>query len=168
LKKPIDSPDFWRERLMVAEQRGHLHHSVFLCPPEQWQRIGAAHEKLLASHVKDTDSVLDCGCGYGHLLTLMPRSWNGEYVGLDLSPEMVEKAKRLHKGRADSFYVCDLRDLSFLAGRRFMFAVLKSIRPMVKREMGDEAWEKMEAEIRRVAKKLLFLEYSVEEPGSVE
>jgi hypothetical protein len=98
----------------------------------------------------------------------MPPSWKGEYVGLDLSPEMVEKAKRLHKGRRDSFFVSNLLDLRWLDGRRFEFAILKSFRPLVKREMGDEVWAAMEAQIRRVAKKLLFLEYSVEEPGSVE
>jgi hypothetical protein len=38
----------------------------------------------------------------------------------------------------------------------------------VRRNLGDEAWEAMERELRRVAKRLLYLEYDPDSEGSVE
>lgn len=42
--------------------------------------------------------VLDFGCGTGHLLTVLREraQFNGTYVGYDLSPEIVEVARRKH------------------------------------------------------------------------
>lgn len=50
----------------------------------------------------------------------------------------------------------------------FDWAVMISIRPMVVRNLGLAIWKQMEAEIRKVARKLLFLEYDVNDQGSVE
>jgi SAM-dependent methyltransferase len=42
-------------------------------------------------------SLNDYGCGYGALLTdLRRRGWPVQYRGFDLSPQMVEQARRLH------------------------------------------------------------------------
>lgn len=46
-----------------------------------------------------TESVCDLGCGYGayfeHLRAL---GWEGDYLGIDLTPGMIEAAKTLHLG----------------------------------------------------------------------
>ena len=42
-------------------------------------------------------SVLDVGCGRGDLLPyLRERSFEGSYMGVDLTPEMIELARELH------------------------------------------------------------------------
>lgn len=44
-------------------------------------------------------SVLDVGCGLGHLLDFLNgRGFEGDYLGIDLMPEMVERARRRHPG----------------------------------------------------------------------
>lgn len=166
MTEPILDPSYWRRRLEQAQAAGELHLSVFRCPLERWQRIEAKHREILAQLIGPTDSVLDAGCGYGRLLDLMPASWQGMYCGVDLSPDLIDLANRQHSDRI--FYVGDLRSLPTPADVRFTWAILISVRPMVRRNCGDEVWQQMEAELRRVARKLLFLEYDPDAEESVE
>lgn len=160
MAEPILDPAYWRSRLQTAPY-GCLHHAVFKCPKERWQRIEEEHRAVLAAQVEDTDCVLDAGCGYGRLLDLMPRTWTGGYIGVDLSPDFVLLAQQRYQLR--QFLVGDLRKLPF---RDFEFdvAVLVSIRPMVRRNLGEAAWLEMQAELNRVSERLLFLEYDEENP----
>lgn len=168
MTRPIWDTEFWRERLSRAGG-DNLHHAVYLCTRSQWDKISEAHRKILAANVGDTDWVLDCGCGYGHLLELMPPRWRGIYTGVDLSPDMIARAQQRHHGNPRAtFAVRNLTDLRPAEDGVYDWAVLKSIRPMVTREMGADAWAPMEAEIRRVAKRLLYLEYDPDDPGSIE
>jgi len=163
--EPISSPEYWRQRLELA-RAGHLHHAIFKTPLANWQAIEAKHRTILARTIQPTDSVLDAGCGWGRLLTLMPETWKGRYLGVDLSPDFIKLARQAHFHR--SFVVGDLRSLNFIPdGEVYDFAILISIRPMVRRNMGDDAWQQMEAELRRVAKKLLFLEYDSADDGEI-
>jgi SAM-dependent methyltransferase len=44
-------------------------------------------------------SVCDLGCGYGGYLDhLLAQGWTGDYVGIDLTPGMVEAARARHPG----------------------------------------------------------------------
>lgn len=166
MTNPIDAPDYWRQRLAEAEAAGQLHHAVFCCREPQWRAIEARHRAILARHVVATESVLDAGCGYGRLLDLLPKEWAGDYLGLDLSPDFVELAQRRYPGRR--FVAADLRDLRFLSGREMWdWCVLVSVRGMVLREMGADAWRRMEAELRRVSRRLLVLEYGADDEGEV-
>src|SRR5688572_5696278 len=92
MTQPILDPQYWKERLEQA-QRGHLHHAVFRCPLDRWQRIEARHSEILARLIGPTDSVLDAGCGYGRLLDLLPATWRGGYLGVDLSPDLIRLAE---------------------------------------------------------------------------
>ena len=169
MTRPILEPEFWRERLAKAQQRGKLHEAVYLCPEEQWKKIEAKHREILAKHIGFADSVLDAGCGWGRLLTLMPKQWGGMYVGVDLSPDFIDLAvEKWGVTQERVFARADLRNLGWLWSGQLDWAVLISIRPMVKRELGDAVWEEMEKEIRRVAKRLLYLEYDPECEGFVE
>lgn len=175
MSEPILSTDYWRRRLEAAQAAGVLHHSVFRCPLERWQRIEARHRDILARLIGPTDSVLDAGCGYGRLLDLMPPSWGGCYLGVDLSPDLIREAQFRWAGYQNHemalFYQGDLRDLSPIVDvslARFAWAILISVRPMVIRNCGEEVWQQMEAELRRVAKKLLYLEYDPDDEGSIE
>jgi SAM-dependent methyltransferase len=159
MTEPILEPRYWHDRLASSQER---HHSIFLCGKEQWYRIEKLHKEILAEYLHDYDSVLDAGCGYGRLLSMLSPRWNGRYLGIDISPDFIGLAKQDFPSR--EFMLGDLRQLDYLGGKQFDWAVLISIRPMVIRNLGGEEWDKMHAELRRVAKRLLFLEYDEKHP----
>jgi SAM-dependent methyltransferase len=159
-------PEYWRERLKVAIARGERHHAVFHCPRERWLEIVVKHREILEQTITDPDAkILDIGCGWGRLLSLMPFSWRGFYTGVDVSPEFIELGKREHPYR--DFICGDARSLS-LGDQTFDWAIMISVRPMIKRNLGDVVWEQMEREASRIAKRLLFLEYDPLDQGSIE
>lgn len=71
------------------------------------QRIG------LKSHMK----VLDVGCGMGYSSVFLAKHYEAEVMGIDPSPELVDKAKALHssagKAGSVSFQVGDASNLLF-------------------------------------------------------
>lgn len=179
MSEDILNPDYWRERLAKAPP-GERHHAVFRCPLDRWQRIEAKHREILAAMMDPSDWVLDAGCGWGRLLNLMPAEWlaagggGHRYVGIDVSPDFIAEARRSWPDLEQRFVVGDLRSLPEdwkdpIGGEcRFDWAVLISMRPMIRRNLGGEVWDQIEAELRRVAKRLLFLEYDEDDEGSVE
>jgi SAM-dependent methyltransferase len=189
LGEAILNPRYWRLRLRAAPEHS-LHHAVFKCPLEHWQRIEEKHQRILEKWILPSDVLLDAGCGYGRLVELLPRVWEGWYVGIDLSPDLIQLAEERYGPQPGRnwrwpnmgprytrpgtltlsryrFAVGDLRRLATIPDRMFDWAILVSIRPMVRRHLGDKEWEKMETELRRVARRLLFLEYDVDDPGEV-
>lgn len=63
------------------------------------QQYESGRELLDLAHVKETDSILDLGCGTGKLTIDMARlAWNGRVVGIDPSAEMMMKAKERCSG----------------------------------------------------------------------
>lgn len=73
-----------------------------------FQRLvrGDVGERYVAEYVKPRpgDKVLDIGCGPGDMLGVLP---GVDYVGLDISPEYIEAAKRRF-GAAGRFYCTDV------------------------------------------------------------
>jgi len=167
MSEAICDPRYWARRLREAPH-DQPHHAIFKCPRDRWERIEAKHREILAATIHPAASVLDAGCGWGRLLTLMPNNWFGDYLGLDLSPSFIEQARRFHRHR--HFYVADLR--KYLPnpsdGPRWTWGVLISIRPMIRRHLGGEAWEEIERNLRGHCSKLLYLEYDEDDPGSIE
>lgn len=162
--EPVLEPRYWAQRLHQA-RNGQLHHAVFRCPKTVWDRIAQRHRELLESYVAADCSVLDVGCGWGRLLSLVPGSWRGVYVGIDICEEFLQLARAEHPDR--TFLRMDIRGLHKLEAT-FDLAVLISIRPMMLRNCGAEAWASMESQLRRVARNLLFLEYDEADLGSLE
>src|SRR4051812_12276345 len=111
-QKPIYDPQFWADRLRTALDKGQLWHSVFVCTRDEWESSVARLAGTLQQVVKPRDSVLDVGCGYGAACDCLPAKWEGRYLGVDLSPDLIEQAKKLHPTtqfpRA-SFLIADAR-----------------------------------------------------------
>lgn len=177
MTEPIQDPNYWKARLDAAQRAGNLWHSVFCCGKDRWSKIEAKHREILARVVHPGWSVLDAGCGYGRLLDLMPDTWHGYYLGVDSSPAFIDLAREMHNTYEEvgthmnvcHFLVADLRMLpSIYPDKEFDLAVMISVRPMVVRNMGQGEWDKIEAEVRRVSKRLLYLEYDPSSEGSVE
>lgn len=164
MAEPILSEGYWAERLRSARE---LHHSVFRCPADRWARIEARHRQILCDELAISDNILDCGCGYGRLLTLLPDWWRGLYLGVDLSPDFIALARKHHPARW--FRVADLRSLDPCIGNGLVFdwAVCISLRPMVRRNLGAEVWDVMEGQVSRHARRFLYLEYDEDDPGEV-
>src|SRR5258708_1440932 len=102
----LSDPLFWKQRLEEAPTNC-LHYAVYKCRPHKWNAIGEAHRKILAELIQSNDSILDVGCGYGHLVGLLPMPWTGQYLGIDISPDLIEIAKK-HWPK-QSFIVGDAR-----------------------------------------------------------
>ena len=162
MTEPIFDPTYWARRFEAAKQE---HHAVFKCPEDRWLRIEAKHREILQRHVRRADSILDVGCGWGRLLSLLPPGWDGYYLGVDLSPTFIEKARERYPYR--SFEAHDMREPLQLRVA-FDWAVMISFRPMVLRNAGSPDWCRIEANVKAKAYKLLYLEYDEHDEGSVE
>lgn len=164
--KPVFDPAYWRERLRTA---GVLHHAIYVCSDAEWQRGEEWHRAFLAKHIRPMDSVLDVGCGWGRLLRLMPKNWEGQYVGVDLSKDLLALvSEHCRRNPCFEFIEADARNLSqALPCGQFDWAVMISFRSMIQREAGAEAWAKVESEVRQCARKLMYLEYR-EQEGVIE
>lgn len=183
MAEPIEDPGYWRKRLEAARAAGVDHHAVFRCSTEEWRRIEDRHREILAARIRSVDSVLDAGCGWGRLLELLPTDWRGRYLGVDLSLDFIERASERYRVPVEGvvtedwevewpqrhFVVGNLRDLDWLPDGygAYNWAILISVRPMVQRNQGGDVWEEMERNLRRVAGRLLFLEYDAADPGEV-
>lgn len=165
MSKPILDPLYWRGRLNSVPDDS-LHHSIYVCPRDKWDKIEQAHKKILKETIGN-DSVFDVGCGYGRLLRLLGKDWHGSYLGADLSPDFIDMARLDYPKRV--FVVADLtKDMAQFYKHSFDWAVMISIRPMIIGNLGKAVWDEMEKGIRKIAKRLLFLEYDENDKGSIE
>jgi SAM-dependent methyltransferase len=156
---PIDKQEFWKRRLDSALASGAIHTSIYDVSYDTWCRIQTIHQAILPRLLQGyrNPRILDCGCGYGALLDILPRE-GFTYLGVDISPDLVSLARTRHPDR--QFFQADLRHLS-LAQRSFDVAIARSVEGMVKDNLGVAEWRAMEKEILRVADRLILLNYSV-------
>lgn len=166
--EPVSTPAYWKDRLRTALLANQLHQSVFLCGSKKWEDIKSKHRQILKEYVSPEDKVLDAGCGYGRLIDLLENHPTENYRGIDISPDLIALAKVTYPNHL--FSICSILNLNnfFFPREYFDWAVLISVRPMIKRNLGDEVWQQMEQQLRLVAKRLLFLEYDETNEGSVE
>jgi SAM-dependent methyltransferase len=157
--KEVNKEQFWKERLDNATNFGRLHYSVFISGDKLWKQIEREHIKILEKEVLPTDKVLDAGCGYGRASEFI----KGEYVGVDLSPDLIAKAQELYPHR--KFVVGKLESLPF-KDKEFDVGFCISVKAMIVANLGQEAWNPMEKELKRVCKKVLLLEYGCSDADS--
>lgn len=148
MSKPIDKLEFWKQRIDTAVKP---HYSVYVIHEQGWNRINTAHKELIEQHIPKDAKVLDAGCAYGRSSVFF-----NDYTGVDFSPDFIAKAKEQYPDK--EFIVANLKELPF-EDNTFDWAITISIKRMVIDNLGEEEWQKMEKEIKRVAKKLLVLEY---------
>jgi ubiquinone/menaquinone biosynthesis C-methylase UbiE len=158
MSKPIFDPKFWADRIRAAEQVGQDHLSVYNF--HSMAEIDKAHKEILFREIPKGSMVLDAGCGYGRMSHLFNPML---YTGVDFSKEFIEKAKK--RNPSCLFMQDDLRKLPFRDGT-FDVAFAISMKLMVRANAGEQEWLKMLGELRRVADKILILEYA--EPEKYE
>lgn len=152
MSKPIFDPKFWEGRLADAERVGVDHLAVFNVP--SMMDIDRTHSAILRKEIQPTDFVLDAGCGYGRTAYLFNPL---NYTGVDFLQAFVDKAKK--RTPSHLFLQADLRKLPFKDGQ-FDVAFCISMKQMVISNAGESVWEEMAKELKRVAKRVLILEYS--------
>lgn len=146
MRKAIDTREFWKDRIDTAAKE---YYSVYVVHQGGWDHLNKVHSELLDKHIKG--KVLDAGCGYGR--------WSekfDDYVGVDFSPDFIAKAKEKYPDK--DFRVGNLKDLAF-EDKEFDWSFCVSIKRMVMDNLGEEEWDKMLKELKRVSKKVLILEY---------
>lgn len=162
-KLPVQSPDFWRDRLFDVVASGRdLHKAVYDIDYSVWSGINEQCRTILASLVKPPQVVLDAGCGYGSLAPFLPDGV--VYVGVDVSPELIDLADRRYGRKSATprpntqFVVGNLIDLPY-RDREFDLVIVRSIRRMIVRNQGEAAWLPLDREVRRVGQRVLWMEY---------
>jgi ubiquinone/menaquinone biosynthesis C-methylase UbiE len=151
MNKGVDKETFWKRRLDRAKELGELQCSVFEMSREKWDYLAEIHKTIVRRHVKPGDKVLDAGCGYGRA-----SEWVDNYVGVDFSPDFIKEAQTLYPDK--KFIQADLKKLPF-KDNEFDLAICVSVKQMIVSNLGENDWLKMEKELKRVAKKVLELEY---------
>lgn len=159
--QPVSDPAFWKERLKLAKKQGHLHYAVYLASDNLWNNINDVHLKILKKEIPAGSKVLDIGCGYGRSSVLFQ-----DYTGVDISPDLLDEARTLYPDK--KFVLADLNYLPF-KDKEFDVGFMISVRGMIIGNLGEEAWKPMEAECKRVCKKVVVIEYGVyESPQDTE
>jgi len=154
MSKAIDTLKFWKDRIKHAKIDGVMHYSVYL--KATMSDIDVRHRAIIRKLGinKPGVRVLDAGCGYGRNAEWFPIE---NYLGIDFSPDFIDEAVVRYPKYV--FQVADLtKELPFEANH-FDWAVFNSIRQMVQGNLAPEVWETMLANAKRVAKKVLILEY---------
>jgi ubiquinone/menaquinone biosynthesis C-methylase UbiE len=153
----VSDPEFWKERLKETAKYGDVHHAVYVSRQALWQEIEIAHKEILSRECAGYDT-LDAGCGYGRAAEWFPRE---KYIGVDISPDLLRIANERYPKHV--FIETDLRELPF-EDRAFDVAFCISIKQMIVGNLGDKVWLAVENELKRVADRVLILEY--EEPDT--
>lgn len=87
----------WYKRILEAALRGSykspIQAAVYDASPQHEEVIRAKGRQVLAEFVRPGMSVLDLGCGFGAVRSLLP--WDVRYVGVDLFSVFIEEARRV-------------------------------------------------------------------------
>lgn len=158
MSKETQNKDFWRERI---KEGGGVERGMAV--GFQFQTIiDPIHREYVRKYIKDTDKVLDAGCGYGR-----NAHWfkDEQYKGVDFLEEFISEAKKRNPSK--KFYCVDLAKLPFNK-KQFDWGVLVSVRVVIRSDPdGEKKWKKVEKELRRVCKQILILEYGNSIPEEI-
>lgn len=161
-KEPVEeSPAFWDARVIKMQLEGEpTRMAIYHTTANEWERIQRHTAMIIQKFVQRGARILDAGCGLGHLpdaLAKVRNDWN--FVGVDYSPKMIEQAKE--RRPRQEFILADLRELPF-PDDSFDWAVCRGVEGSIKTLVSTADWNRMQAEMLRVAKRLLLINLSCE------
>lgn len=146
----VTEDSFWKERLEKCGDNYPF--AVYEVSGGDWLKIEQAHKEIMEAW-NVSGRVLDAACGYGRIAD----NFNN-YVGVDISPTLIDKAKQLNPGK--EFICANIKEGLPFRDREFDWAICVSLKEMLIREEGQEYWNECLKELKRVANKVLILEYS--------
>ena len=161
MQKLVMDRNFWKGRLSEVTDRKEIHRAVYKgVTLAQWWKIQECNQLILMTLVTPKEDgspyrVLDCGCGYGALLDILPAFV--DYTGVDISPDLLEVAKELNPN--EKFIQGDLKHLQF-GDQVFDLCIARSMEGMILENVGKHSWFLMQREMLRVSPLLLLLNYS--------
>lgn len=161
MSEKIFDSNYWMRRMERAKRP---HHAVYICRDELWQEIEESHRVILENCVTPEMSILEVGCGWGRLLSLLPQEWKGDYLGIDLCPGFIDKARSTWPGR--EFRCADIRE--FDIQKQYDMCIMISIKPMILRNVGETAWSEIEQKCKKHARQILYLEYDPKADGVLD
>lgn len=165
MKAPIFDIQFWKTRLARAKSIGVLEESIG--QGFNFKMIDEVHREIVDKEInpmKNFDvKILDIGCGIGR-----SSGWftDKQYYGIDFVPDFIEIAKQKYPNK--NFQLLDIREKLPFEKDEFEWGILISMKGMIIREMGQDVWDKIQEELKRVCKKLLILEYGNNKKEEVE
>lgn len=155
VKKPVSSPQFWRQRLTeVHRHERDLHKSIYDIDLHLWQQI-QEHCRRELEALPVGSKLLDAGCGYGSLYEVCPKTV--KYTGVDNSDELVQLARQ--RNPEGMFYLMNLKSLDRFVDRQFDITYCRSVKRMIIDNLGEREWEEVNAELHRVSKTVIYVEY---------
>ncbi len=152
-----ESPGFWYDRLQrVLNLSEPVHKSVFDCDSPDWEKVQWHTASVIREHVCEGSRVLDAGCGPGLMYRCFAMAGKRvTYHGVDYCPGFIDYAKSNNPGLR---YTCaDLRQLPF-EDDSFHVVVCRSVEGSIKTLVSVRAWEEMQAELLRVAPRLILID----------
>jgi ubiquinone/menaquinone biosynthesis C-methylase UbiE len=156
MSKQVDKVEFWKQRIDTAVKP---HYTVYVTSEGDWKRINEEHSEIFKKEIREEDNVLDAGCGYGRWSELFKN-----YTGVDFSPDFIKMAKKNYPNKL--FLEANLKTLPF-KDKEFDVVFCVSIKKMIEDNLGSGEWQEMEKELKRVAKKVLIMEYEDPKPYDV-
>lgn len=157
MSNPVETELFWKNRIYQTVANGKpLHQAIWFTSVEEWKKSIHHTTRVLNSHIKNGSSILDIGCGIGTLVDCLldSRLKDFEYVGVDISPDLISLASIKYPNY--EFVCSNANDLPF-SDLKFDWAVCRQFKRMI--DANTKSWDKIEVELRRVCKKVLLIEY---------
>ena len=149
---------FWQDRLKRADIPLTAIGTGF-----DWPKIDDLHRKFIFSNTESNPNVLDVGCGIGRVADWFD---DDSYVGFDFVPEFIEIAKKSHPNK--TFLIHSIVEPLPFETKEFDLAILISVRVPLRVNIGETIWDKeVEVELKRVAKKVIILEYGNNDPEEI-
>lgn len=153
----LQTPGFWAARINSQRKENlPLHQIIYRTSGHDWGKIQNSTRKILQRHMKDHQKILDVGCGIGSVYEALP-SKNIDYLGIDLSPELIEVARKSYP--EGEFKVGDiLVETQNYSDKYFEVVVLRNVESAI-RYLGEGVLANLKKELLRISNNLIIQEY---------
>lgn len=166
-RKNVLDPLFWKERVDNLTKKDDIHKSVYDVTKYTWEKIELEHSEILETILPvryypdgniEPYKILDCGCGYGALLDVLPN--HVDYTGVDISPDLINLANTRYPN--NKFIRYDIRYLTALYDQylSFDYCIARSMEGMIIENIGMHNWMMMLRQMLKMAPYVVLLNYS--------